>query len=233
MQERYASQAENMGGPGAALVRQVLRVIPVGLLALFAGSVAVLGFRALGRAQDVPISFLTRDPAAITDSLWSLGAQSTFGIILWAATTGILLLGGALLWPIAERRRSTWFLWASGALSLLLTVDDAYLLHEDVLPSIGIPELGVYALYLLVAAVYAAVFYRELLASDYLLLVASGLAIAASLVIDMVFQNVSIFFEDGFKVYAAVFWLVFWTRTTVARVREGLAAPTASRGAAS
>jgi hypothetical protein len=230
--EEVVESSAHTRGPralGAALVRQVVRLIPIGALCIVASSAVVLGFRALGRAQGVPISFLTRDPAAITDSLWSLGAQSTFGIILWAAATGILALGVALLWSREAARRWAWFLLATGALSLLLTLDDAFLLHEEVLPSLGIPEMGVYAGYAALAVVFAAVFFRELLATDYVLLAAFVLAFGASLAIDNVFQNVSIFYEDGFKLYGVVFWLAYATRTTLWRVREGLGAR--SRGA--
>jgi hypothetical protein len=229
MQEQRAEGVQGPSAQGAralgpALVRQVVRLIPVGALCVVAGSAVVLGFRALGRAQGVPISFLTRDPAAVTDALWSLGAQSTFGIILWAAATGILFLGAALLWPHRGERRWAWFLLATGALSLLLTLDDAFLLHEEMLPSAGVPEVWVYAGYLALGALYAVAFFRELLATDYVLLAAFVLCFAASLAIDNVFQSVSIFYEDGFKLYGVVFWLAYATRTALWRVREGLGA---------
>lgn len=210
---------------GRTTVRdQVRRLTPAVVVTGVVASAGVLAFRTLSRRHGVPIQYLTRDPAATTDSLWSLGAQSNVGIMMWAAAAAVPIVAGLLLWGVAQRRRASLFLLTSGLLSLLLALDDALLLHEKVLPNgLGIPEGVVYAGYVVIIVAYLAYNALQILRTDYLLLGAALVFSAGSIAADIL--DLHVFVEDGLKFYGIVFWLVYYARTSMALLREGLRPP--------
>ena len=214
-------------GRWAALVRQVVRLIPSGAVRRggLGGGAGVPGARP---RPGVPISFLTRDPrrSPTRSGAWapSPPLASSCGRRRRGSVPG---RGAPLAAPGSGAGRGSCSPPAHW--SLLLTLDDAFLLHEEMLPSAGVPEVWVYAGYLALGALYAVAFFRELLATDYVLLAAFVLCFAASLAIDNVFQSVSIFTRMGSSSTASSSgWPM--RRTALWRVREGSAPdPTAPR----
>ncbi len=71
-------------------------------------------------------------------------------------------------------------------LLLVLLGDDAALLHESVLPALGISEHAVYAAYGLIVSAWIAVFRKEIFASEFALLALAAAAPASrSLALDV------------------------------------------------
>ncbi len=64
-------------------------------------------------------------------------------------------------------------------LLLVLLADDAALLHESVLPALGISEHAVYAAYGLIVSAWIAVFRKEIFASEFALLALAAAAPAS------------------------------------------------------
>ena len=105
---------------------------------------------------------LLGDPSLVSDSPWWTGSISLIGLLLWAGTAGMLLLTGLVVLEGGERERALFFL-TFAALVGWLALDDAVLLHEEVLPDeIGVPRFGVIVLYGVVAAGWALRFRRHL-----------------------------------------------------------------------
>lgn len=143
------------------------------------------------------VGMLTRDMRVLASDRGAdlplyAGAISTFGIMVWVAG-GAIALTGALLLDVRRR-----WLTVFGVLLLVLALDDAYLLHESVGPSIGVPELVFYAIYAVTAGWLLWKSPRTLTDGPTFALVAGGTFLAGSIVLDR-FRVDSLILEDGFK----------------------------------
>lgn len=201
------------------VLARVRQALPMGLLGVAVGTAGVIGARLVAHAHGLDNSYTVRDPAAITDAFWFVGLQSNLGVMLWIAAASCCLLGAALLRGVPGARRSARFLLASGLFSLWLGLDDGFMLHDEVLPNWqGIPEIALYALYLALMGAYLVYFRGTIFRTKYPLLVAAGVGMGASLVIDQFFN--SHFFEDGTKFYGIVFWAAYLFDATLTLVRQ-------------
>ncbi len=149
------------------------------------------------------------------------GFVSTSGVLLWCATAAICLFSALLIFAKKLGSALLKFSIMAGLLTTLLTLDDAFLLHETVLPSFGISQLGIYALYIIVTLAYLASSWRIVLSNDYWLLVFGGGALFASIVIDSTFLNdlgplFSLIEESG-KFFGIFCWASFHI-ATLARI---------------
>ncbi|HEV2124364.1 MAG TPA: hypothetical protein VGW38_16540, partial [Chloroflexota bacterium] len=132
--------------------------------AVFLATAAVLGVSfVLALSYDVPISALLRDPAVTTsESGFYVGSLSNLGALLWASAAVCLTFAYMVLRTVAGDRKMKNFLLASAVLTAMLSLDDFFLLHEEVYPLIGIPEKVVYGIYLIVGVVYLARFRKTI-----------------------------------------------------------------------
>jgi hypothetical protein len=163
----------------------------------------------------IPLGVLTSDPTTLMGYPFYMGFLSNLGILFWSATTAICLFSARLL-----SRRGTvspWapYLYMSGFLTLLLTCDDLFILHEEVLPNyLGLPEHLVYGVYLGLVLIYLIRFRHVILETEYPLF---GLAlIALSLSVTMDFcplpGDSPYLVHEGMKFIGIVSWLIYFTR---------------------
>jgi uncharacterized membrane protein len=175
---------------------------------------------ALHVIEDAPFERLVRDPAALTGAPFHQGFLSNAGILLWAAATAVALFTAM---AIAVDDRSSawmWFALATAALSLFATLDDVYLLHEQVLPHGGIREEVTLLAYIAAGVAYLYLF-RALLARTKLLLALLACAlIAISTLLDMRYPmstGWTIFIEEAAKFGGIASWLAFvWSASLTA-----------------
>ena len=196
-------------------------------LASMAGSLAVAGVMILSAATGVDLSDLTRDVVAVTDTHLYVGALSTTGLMLWAATAGICLLGAANLSSLPQHRGAAWFLLWAGLLTTLLGLDDAFLLHERVFPThLGLPQKGVYLTYISMILGFLLFFFQRILRTDYVLLGMSLFFMALSVGMDefIPYSRFETFVEDSCKFAGIVFWLTYFGWTSNKLVRNTLQA---------
>lgn len=123
----------------------------LGLTAMLGGvlvlvlAVAAFALAELGRATGFEITDLLRDPNAVSGAPAWTGVVSTIGVLLWSGTAAILLFAMVLLrGGGAPEMRLIRF---AAALTLVFALDDALMLHEEVLPALGIWEKVVYLAY--------------------------------------------------------------------------------------
>jgi len=127
-------------------VLRASRLVPAALLA---GLLIVVATSSLAAANHLPFGTYSRDVKALCDEAGAqlpdlAGAMGLVNMMVWVAAGSTAVLAAAL-WP--PRRR--WLL-AFAALVLLLALDDAMLLHEEIGPELGLPEKGFYLLYVMV-----------------------------------------------------------------------------------
>jgi hypothetical protein len=197
--------------------------LPVLALALVPG-LAVLLAVALARAVGgVPMHYLTRDIASLAGVHPFFGVMSNLGLMLWAAAAAVSLL--TVLIRMKSGEGNTKFFLASGALSLWLLFDDAFLFHEELAPThLGLMTEIVLAGLGVAVITWLGVFRREILAAGPFFLVLALGMFALSLGVDFaadIFPAAEtetswrIFYEDAPKWLGIVFWLAFHVTASV------------------
>lgn len=175
---------------------------------------------------DLPFAKLFRDPVSLAGVPHYYGMFSQMSLIIWSVAIGGLLL------PYSLGRKMlgsyTGFMTYGLLLTLLLTLDDGFLLHEsDSFKPFGIPVL--YLVYVGGILFYLILFWRQILASPFpLLLVALGL-LGFSMVFDEIpgrgdflHSEMVYFIEDGCKLAGIIFWAAYQIHTGRAIIRGEL-----------
>ena len=194
------------------------RAAASGLWLILAITVLFLGAVVFGRlVGGIRIDQLTRDPASLTHSSVYTGFLSTIGLLFWAAAAAICILGAALITSSGLHSRVARFLQASGVLTLLLLLDDAFLMHERVLPRYaGVPQRLVYLVYALLLLVYLVRFRDVIFETEYFLMGLALLLFGVSIASDLVWDSP---LEDGSKFAGIVTWAVYFGRVVASSVR--------------
>jgi hypothetical protein len=132
--------------------------------------------------RDVPAHDLMADTASITNVPTYIGLVSNLGILVWGATVTICVFTMALL-----GRQSSWFSFFAGSagLTLLLLLDDQFMIHDRVLPHNNIPEVVYIAFYGLVCLAYTVAFWRFFRQTDYVLLLIAVALLGFSVAVDV------------------------------------------------
>ncbi len=157
---------------------------------------------------------IARDPARCC-AFYS-GAVSNLGVVLWAAAAAVAAFAA---WLVRDPREGRFFV-ATAALTAVLMVDDLFMLHEEALPDLGVPEPVVYGVYLAMAGVYGLVYFRKILSARAALAIMAALAMAASVIEDQtkLLWPIHGFVEDGAKLGGIYCWLLF----TALRARDAI-----------
>ena len=143
------------------------------------------------------------------------GAISTLGIMLWASTAALAMFAGFIFYIIDDRAELGFALHV-GLLSGWLAIDDAYLLHELVLPRLGVPQLFVLASIGFALFMLLIVHRSILLRAAWWLLAFAVLMFAISASVDIIMPGVTstwLVVEDGSKFIGIVAWCVFFVDT--------------------
>lgn len=175
----------------------------------------------------VPVGDLTRDPVAVTGGAVYIGFLSQTGIFFWAASAAVCLFTAHVLARRPDVAPARNFFFAAGLLSLLLGIDDVFLLHERLLPGLGIPELVVYGTYVALILLWLVRYRGIMMRSEYVLL---GMALAffgISVMADALNPDVPgrVLLEDGAKITGIVSWLVYFFRCGALELRNDAGRP--------
>lgn len=175
-------------------------------------------------ATDTPYAELTRDPAATFEEPFFVGFISQFGIIFWAAASVVCL---ATAWVLhVERTQPAFknFLATAGILSVVLGLDDAFLVHEAVFPLFGLPEWLPLLIYGALLAFWLIRFAPFILSrTPYLLLaialIGFGLSIGMD-VLDLEAYGIDPYLpEDGTKLIGIIAWFVYQLQVSFTALR--------------
>lgn len=173
---------------------------------------------------DRPFGFFSREPSEVLGAPWYTGFLFHVGLLVWFASAVACLFAG---WLVASQRGrlAALPLLAAGAFCLVLAIDDALRLHEEVIPSkLGIPKIGTYTVYAAVFGAWLWVFRDFVRRSDWPLLAFAALMLGASVVLDRVFEaNQRHLFEDGAKFVGIVAWSAYFVRTAFACALDAVA----------
>ncbi|MCB0447459.1 MAG: hypothetical protein KDD03_08100 [Gelidibacter sp.] len=115
--------------------------------------------------NDIPLYLLTTDVTVAANAPLYFGIQSQIGIFFWAATAAICSYSSNLVMSKPNKN----FLLVSASISLFLGLDDIFMFHEIVFPSLGVPQKVVYLSYALLMLLYGFKFLKTLLSTEYVL----------------------------------------------------------------
>lgn len=136
--------------------------------------------------EAVSVRVLVRDTVAEANVPIYVGMISNIGIYFWIATATVSLFTALIGWQQTWQKRHIYFYLCGGLLILYMGIDDAFLLHESVLPAyLNVSETVIYASYGVVILIYGLSFLRTILKTPYLLLVMVAGLMSLSLVADV------------------------------------------------
>lgn len=191
--------------------------IPV--IAVIYGAVAVfLGSTVIAHlVADIPFSFFSSDPLSLFEAHPLTGIQSNLGVLTLVSTASICLFTAIVLRSKhASASDFQFFLW-SGLITFVLTLDDLFLIHEDL--AIRYLEMGqktVFVLYIIVIGRYIFKLRRTIPHSDHTVFILAIVFLGLSETIDS-FRNFvdspwGLFVEDGLKLFGIVSWSIYLIR---------------------
>lgn len=205
--------------PGRDLFRPLRPVMLMAWLpVLLLYSFAIL----LTTTSTVTIRQLAQDLNTVLDVPFYFGFISTTANLLWAVAATVCLFTPLLLsrWVPKPWRD---FLLFSGLFTLLLLFDDAFLLHDDILPNyVGVSGEIYGVIYVLLILLYLYRFRRQILRSNYLLLGLALVCFGVSAAVDLAYdplrdllpQRLVLGVEDGAKMLGIATWLAYFVHLT-------------------
>jgi hypothetical protein len=160
------------------------------------------------------LGFLTRDPAALTNTPIYIGLFSNIGILLWCSCATICIFSYAILKPNNRSRNLSKFLLFSGLLTAFLTLDDLFMLHEVFFPKyLNIQENLVYAFYIVIILFGFGRNIAVIKKTEFIILFAAIGFFALSIVSDKIYSSYAIsIMEEVCKVIGITTWLTYLTR---------------------
>ena len=165
----------------------------------------------------VPVPVLMKDPLAVAHEAktcchFYYGLVSNLGIMIWSAGAAVSLFAALLLFFADRPRAEMMFFTAAAAFTSWLALDDLFMIHEDVLPQLGVPEAVTYGLYAAAAAGYFLLSWRAILASRPALMASALVLLGTSVAIDVLVHSENtfrVFVEDGAKFLGILAWMSF------------------------
>ncbi len=207
-----------------ALTRQFHALKRLALLVYLPTLSMLAALTVISLVADIPLQRFFTDPVSEFGAPMYIGLVSNIGVVLWASGASACLLGALVLWGKPGNREQTRFLLSAALVTGLLTLDDLFLLHEEILPErLGIPEPAVMGLYAILLGWFIVRFRRSILGSDYLLLIAAGTFFAASVLVDLFVDGEFLLgdlagrrlIEDGLKLLGIVGWSTYLWRSSM------------------
>lgn len=199
-------------------LQQMKNILPTllvsSVISLGGAAVTVLVARLTGN----PIWRLAKDPAQVVGYEPYIGMLTNWGVLLWFASAVLCLFTEILMRKNGATLKARLFLLASGIFSLVLALDDLFLLHDEILPKVfGIPEFFFYFVYLVTIILYIVIFLRDIHRKEYILF---WIAFLFLLISRGVFFFLPFLREyktsgDMLKYVGIVFWLAFFYRTAL------------------
>lgn len=187
---------------------------------------------------NAPINHLMRDGVAVLGGGWWIGAVSQLGLIVWSIAAGVCLLTAFVLRarpspPVGRDQPGFGLFLSVGLLSLLLALDDGLMIHDDMLPPLGIDEKATVGFHALFLAAILLRYARVFLAHNGLLLAMGLAAFASSVLIDLELLFViswdrHILLENSAKFLGLLAWTTYFTLLAT----QTLTSPPASAPAA-
>lgn len=201
----------------STLNAQFFRLRKTLLLALLLSLTVFLVIYGLSSHSGLPVRYLTNAAAQTGNTQFYIGILSKMDALIWISAAAICFFAASLQRRHAHGPAARFLFW-SGILSLALTLDNLLLFHNRILPQhLHLSEKITYLVYALLVGYFLLYFTRDILATDYLLLILAMAFLCAAAMAKMFLsdEGVGIFFQDGFKFIGVVFWLSYFVHAAM------------------
>jgi hypothetical protein len=162
---------------------------------------------------NIPFSDFTRDPVAITGGHPFLGIISNIGVMFWSFSVIVCFFSYALLKANNKTHDVLGFIVFGGFISLVLLLDDLFMLHEYIYPKyFGISEKIVFLSYCLIVLFYLVKFRKIIKETDLSFILLAFFFFSFSILVDMLPKSLlpwHHFFEDGSKFFGVISWFYY------------------------
>jgi hypothetical protein len=200
---------------------KIWKAIVAGILLSLGGA----GFTILvARLTGTPVWVLTRDADSAPWRPPFVGLLSNWDVVLWIAAATICLFSAEIMKQQKAPDVTHKFLVVSGIFTLVLGLDDLYMLHDRILPRVlHIPEIFFYILYFLALVAYLVYFTPQLFKYENLLFATAIFFFALSRVFLIEIPHISrLSTGDILKYFGIAFWLIFFYRTALHEISARL-----------
>ncbi|WP_241212202.1 hypothetical protein [Vibrio scophthalmi] len=164
----------------------------------------------------IPFEVLSKDPLSFSGANPLTGVLSNIGIIIWSGAASVCLMTALLLNKYGYPSNRGLSLFFAGMISLVLLLDDCFMLHEVIYPQwLGIPESIIMMTYALMLLAYLYLFREKILSADISLLLVFFVMFGLSAIVDFVLPSTLLSWhfviEDGAKFIGIVSWFSYHT----------------------
>ena len=168
-------------------------------------------------ASEITLRLLMQDATTVLGAPFYIGSLSMAGIIGWSLAVGVSIFTAIASTGHAPRPWRS-FLLAMGGLTALLLVDDAYLLHDEIVPQyVGVRGELVGIAYVILTVFILYRFRNVVRQSNYILLgaaltllgVSAAVDVGSSALSDVLAGNAIFLGEDGTKLIGTWTWLAY------------------------
>lgn len=196
--------------------RVLVGILCVSLPALVFYTVSILILKSSGYS----LREILRDPAQQLGHSSFLGFVSNIGVWLWVSSTAICVYS-LVSARFRSGDRSSELVLLMGLLSLLLAIDDFFLLHERY-----VYQKGIFLFYAVCAIAVLARHHRKIVEIDAFSFLMAGLLLASSVLIDIKQRKIPLDYsqvqliEEGCKFLGGAMWLFFCGQLAAYRARR-------------
>jgi hypothetical protein len=165
-----------------------------------------------GSAYGIAPSAFYRDPVAVLEAKFVIGWFSNLGVVLWISASTICLFTAATH-KMQDRERKA--LLILGLLTLALGLDDLFMLHDGLLPFLGLSGIVLYAIYALVSCFWIATYWREIMQTRWVFLAVAVALLGFSAFLDVIVDSFGLhgqaayLVEDAAKLTGISFWAAY------------------------
>jgi hypothetical protein len=203
----------------------VILYLPIVLLFILVGVLSRV-------IDDVSLAFFLRDVVATGKLPFFAGFVAQFAAILWSASLTVCFFTLYVLrHQNGSRTSAKRLLLHGGILTLALLLDDVFLFHEEIAPDyLGISEKLVVAGYAVLGFVFVFANWKEILSSEYLILMLALGLFGFSILLDALpiqdlnlryfWEQLEIYLEDGSKFAGIATWLTYFVRYSAQQIGE-------------
>ncbi|WP_414624361.1 hypothetical protein [Calothrix sp. CCY 0018] len=171
--------------------------------------------------SEVQFSVLFRDVFVAASVEPYYGLFSNIGIFLWSATAAILLFSGTVLFSVKQSHKYSKFLLSFGSFTLLLVIDDFFMLHEKIFPYyLKISEKMTFLAYGIIF-IYLVLKFRDTILDNHFTIFAIAISfLFLSITVDQILPTDSFifqkddtyFFEDSLKLIGIISWCFYFIK---------------------
>ena len=190
-------------------------ITPVILIAYLVSFLALIAVIIISTSKNIALDTLTKDPTETMNAPFYIGAFSNLGILIWSGASVLCFFTAMQIKGVTAFKEDYHFLIVSACITMMLTMDDLFLIHEEVFPKyFNVPENAVILTYINIFIIYLILFRSKILSSEFIILALAFTFIGLAKLSDLIPLPLKkdTFLEDSIKLFGIVSWFIYFFR---------------------